>query len=171
MRELGSSLADQSPVIINSIQLVAGVVGIFLVGRCHRRSMLIVSTCLLCGLNVMIGVADLMEKPTFLLVSMTLFMVPCGAGLTSIVWSYPSELVNTQQGKYASLVSWTGSALVTILPPYIIREMPGNNAYPIFFFFAFYLLIAEILNLTVVVEYTVKDAQLQEMTIRKSILT
>jgi len=78
---------------------------------------------------------------------MALFMIPCGGGLNAIVYTYPSELVAANLGKYTSAMSWVASALVTIVPPYVVAAMPGNLAYPMFFFFAFYLAIVSFINL------------------------
>jgi len=165
MRELKSPLTNVTPVIINSIQFLAGVGGIFLVSVFERRSMVLFSTIVLALLNFAIGTADLFENPIFLLTSMTLFMVPCGAGLTSVIWSYPSELVGPANGKYSSLLSWTGAALVTIIPPYIVQAVSDNNAFPIFFFFASYLCVASLINFYLL-EDPSKKQQVIELTNR-----
>lgn len=73
-------------------------------------------------------------------------MIPCGAGLSTVVYSYPSELVVAQQGKYTGAVSWLANAIVNIVPPYIVEVMPDKLAYPMFFFFAFYLGIVTVIN-------------------------
>jgi hypothetical protein len=108
--------------------------------------MVLISTIVLAVLTFAIGTADLLENSIFLLTTMSIFMVPCGAGLTSVIWSYPSELVGPAHGKYSSLLSWTGAALVTTIPPYVVKTVPGNNAFPIFYFFAVYLCLASLIN-------------------------
>ena len=47
--------------------------------------------------------------------------------------------------KYASVVSMSGTALLTIVPPFVTAAFDGN-AYPLFFFFALYLFLASVLN-------------------------
>jgi hypothetical protein len=58
MRELKSPLANLTPVIINSIQMLAGIAGIFLITIFERRSMVLLSTIVLALLNFAIGTAD-----------------------------------------------------------------------------------------------------------------
>jgi MFS family permease len=152
MNDLGSNLANETPVIVNSIQLGAGILGVFLVSRFQRRKMIIYSTLALAILIFIIGITDLLELSIPCLISMTIFMIPCGTGLNSVIWSYPSELASPAQGKYGSLISWGGAAIVTLVPPYILNAMPDHSAYPIFFFFAFYLIGAFLINYMVLVE-------------------
>lgn len=40
----------------------------------------------------------------------------------------------------------TGTALVTMLPPFIVASLPDEEAYPLFLFFGLYLFLASILN-------------------------
>ena len=79
-----------TPVIINSVQLAANIVGIFLVQKRSRTSMLIISCWLMGVINLVIGVADIEEEPIFTIAMMAIFMIPCGGGLNSIVYTYPS---------------------------------------------------------------------------------
>lgn len=78
---------------------------------------------------------------------MAVFMIPCGGGLNAIVYAYPSELVPPSMGKYTSAMSWLASAIVSVVPPYVVGAVPGNLAYPMFFFFAFYLGIVSFINI------------------------
>ena len=41
-------------------------------------------------INLVIGVADIEEEPIFTIAMMAIFMIPCGGGLNSIVYTYPS---------------------------------------------------------------------------------
>ena len=79
-----------APTIINSVQLVANIIGIFLVQKFSRTTLLLVS-CLLMGfINLIIGIADIEDESKLCVAMMCIFMIPCGAGLNSIVYSYPS---------------------------------------------------------------------------------
>ena len=134
------------------MQLFAGLIGIGLVTRLKRRFMVIFSNIALACLTLAIAVADLYGNSALCLAFMTLFMIPCGACLTSVIWSYPSELASKERGKYSSFLSWTGAAVMTLVPPYILKAMPNNAAYPIFFFFSLYLCISFIVNYLVLIE-------------------
>lgn len=151
MQDLKSPLADDSPVIINGVQLLAGMVGIGLVTKLKRRFMVIFSNVALAAITLAIAISDLYGNSPLCLAFMTLFMVPCGSCLTSVIWSYPSELASKDRGKYSSLLSWTGAAVMTLVPPYILKAMPDNSAYPLFFFFSFYLCISFIINYFVLI--------------------
>lgn len=94
MLDLKSPLADDSPVIINGVQLFAGIIGVGLVTRLKRRFMVIFSNIALALLTLAIAVSDLYGNSALCLAFMTLFMIPCGACLTSVIWSYPSELAS-----------------------------------------------------------------------------
>ena len=37
--------------------------------------------------------------------------------------------------------------IMSLIPPYIVARVPGNNAYPIFLFFSLYLGVANLLNI------------------------
>ena len=101
----------------------------------------------MCLFNIFIGLMDYYELSVQCLIAMTVFMLPNGICLSSVAWSYPSELVPASQGKYSSLLNWTCSTVVAMIPPYVVAATPSDSAYPIFFFFAFYLLLALIFNL------------------------
>ena len=77
---------------------------------------------------------------------MTAFMLPNGICLSSVAWCYPSELVPASQGKYSSLVNWTCSTIVAMVPPYIVAITPRDSAFYIFLFFTVYLIFAIIVN-------------------------
>jgi MFS transporter, SP family, arabinose:H+ symporter len=149
MKYMDSPYANITPAVVNSIQLLAGLLGIIAVQKVSRFSLLVTSCCVLAILNVFIGITDLYDLPLECLITMTAFMMPCGVGLSSVAWSYPSELVPASQGKYSSFVNWTCSTMVAVIPPYVVAATSVRNAYPVFFFFAFYLVIAFGINLSV----------------------
>jgi hypothetical protein len=142
MTNLEPMYADVTPVIVNGIQMVASLLGIVCVQRVDRFTLILSSSCLLAVLSALIGVTDYLGLPILCIVTMAAFMMPSGAGLSSVAWSYPSELAQPSQGKYASLVNWTAATIVSMVPPFITRTIQDNNAYPIFFFFSLYLLIS-----------------------------
>ena len=78
---------------------------------------------------------------------MCIFMIPCGAGLNSIVYALPSELVAANLGKYTSAFSWLAGAMMGVIPPFVTSAVPGNYAFPMFFFFALYLSVVSFVNL------------------------
>jgi len=142
MLYLESPFANVTPVIVNGIQLIASLLGIIFVQKVDRFNLLLTSSFLLAILSTFIAVTDFLSLPVLCLITMAAFMLPNGAGLSSVAWSYPSELAQPSQGKYASLVNWTASTIVAMVPPFVTRSIPDNNAYPIFFFFSLYLFLS-----------------------------
>ena len=105
--------------------------------------------CLVFFFNIIIAITDYFELPVQCIAAMAAFMLPNGICLSSVAWCYPSELVPPSQGKYSSLLNWTCSTFVAMVPPYIVALTPDDSAYPIFFFFALYLIIAFVINLRI----------------------
>lgn len=125
--------------------------------------MIVYSTLSLAVVTLVIGIVDLLQLPIPTLVSMTIFMFPCGAFFNSVLWSYPSELASAARGKYASMMNWIGTALVTLIPPYILKAMPNRSAYPIFFFFSAYLVFGAVLNRYVLISVETLEVERKEM--------
>jgi MFS family permease len=162
MSTTGPNLADETPVIVNSVQLASGIIGIFLVSRLPRRRMIVYSTLSLAVINLAIGIVDIFQLAVPTLVSMTIFMVPCGALFNSVLWSYPSELATAARGKYASMMNWVGTAVVSMVPPYILKAMPNRSAYPIFFFFSAYLVFGAVVNRYVLISVETLEIERKE---------
>lgn len=73
-------------------------------------------------------------------------MVICGAALTSVAWAHPPYICSVSYGKVAGCASMTGTALIAVIPPFIVEKTQDHIAYPIFFFFAAYMFISIFLN-------------------------
>lgn len=125
MKFMKSPYANVTPAIVNTIQLVAGLLGIIAVQKVSRFRLLVGSSCVLALLNMLIGITDYYNLPVSCLIAMAAFMMPNGVGLSSVAWSYPSELVPASQGKYSSFVNWMCSTMVAMIPPYIVQITPN----------------------------------------------
>jgi hypothetical protein len=49
------------------------------------------------------------------------------------------------------LTTWTGIFTVTVIPPFVTNAMPDKSAYPVFFFFGAYLILAAFINCKILV--------------------
>ena len=58
MQFLESPYADMSPAIINGIQLVAGVIGIYTVQKFARYHLIMLGCCSLTLFNIFIAITD-----------------------------------------------------------------------------------------------------------------
>lgn len=78
------------PTVVNSVQLASNIIGIFLVQKFSRTTLLLISCWLMGAINLVIGVADIESNVQLCIAMMCIFMIPCGAGLNSIVYAFPS---------------------------------------------------------------------------------
>ena len=75
----------------------------------------------MCVFNLMAGCANILDMPVLVLISLVLFMIPCGAGFQPITWYYGNELVSSpNKSKICAFINWFSSALVIFIPPYVI---------------------------------------------------
>lgn len=71
-----------------------------------------------------------------------------GSCILTVCYSYPSEVMAPHMAVYPNILNWIALTLVTSVPPIIVGIMPDNNAYPLFFFFGGYSIIASIVVFT-----------------------
>ena len=69
-------------------------------------------------------------------------MIMFGLLITPVLWSYPAEIIPPSQNGVTVMMTWVALSITAIIPPIIIERMPGNNPYPIFFFFGGYTMIS-----------------------------
>ena len=123
MTDLEPLYADITPVLVNGIQMIASLIGIVCVQKVDRFRLILSSSIVMAVLNALIGATDYLGFPILCIITMAAFMIPSGAGLSSVAWCYPSELAEPSQGKYASLVNWIAATIVTMVPPFITRSI------------------------------------------------
>ena len=90
MKSMDSPYANVTPAIVNFIQLIAGVLGMYAVQRVSRFKLIVTSCGVLAILNVFIAITDVYDLGIECLITMAAFMMPNGVGLSSVAWSYPS---------------------------------------------------------------------------------
>lgn len=73
----------------------------------------------MCVFLLLVGCADLLNKDILVLVALTIYMIPCGAGFQPITWYYGNELVGPDRGRICTFFNWFSSALVIFIPPYV----------------------------------------------------
>jgi hypothetical protein len=79
---------------------------------------------------------------------MSINMALYGSCILTVCYSYPSEVMAPHMAVYPNILNWIALTLVTSVPPIIVGIMPDNNAYPLFFFFGGYSIIASIVVFT-----------------------
>ena len=114
-----SGYTDLATLIINSVQVAAGFIGLWLVERIKRSKLVFFSTIFSALFCFLIAVGDAISSPALSLTAMVIFMMPNAACMQSVTWFYPFECVGPIYGRYASFLSWVGAACILIIPPFV----------------------------------------------------
>ena len=69
---------------------------------------------------------------------MCAYMALFGATYLPIAWTVPSEIIPPDEAVFANVPGWIATSITITVPPIIKAAMPGNNTYPLFFFFGLY---------------------------------
>lgn len=107
-------------MIENALQLIGGLFGIILVSSFSRYYMITISTMVAFVFNVVLGIGSIERQPITSFVTICCFMFLEGSSLTSVIWSYSAELATPKIERYVALMSMTRTAIVTIIPPFIL---------------------------------------------------
>lgn len=142
-----AAYVDAATLIINTVQIIAGFVGLKLTATLRRSRLVIISTFFAAVLSFVIAVGDGIGSFSLCLTAMILYMMPTASCLQSVTWFYPFECTGPLYGKYAALLSWFGTTCLLIIPPFVTESMPKNQSYPIFIFFGVYLCFSIFMNL------------------------
>lgn len=116
---LQSDYVEISTLIINTVQVLAGFIGLRLTASMRRSRLVIISTFFAALLSFVIAVGDAIGSSALCLTAMILYMMPTASCLQAVTWFYPFECTGPLYGRYASLLSWFGTACLLIIPPFI----------------------------------------------------
>ena len=94
--------------------------------------------------SLAIAITLIEQVEVAILLFMSIYMALYGANILTVCYSYPSEVMAPQMAVYPNIFNWIALTIVTSVPPVIVGIMPDNNAYPLFFFFGGYGIIATI---------------------------
>lgn len=125
-RNLRSTYTDLATLIINTVQVIAGFIGLWLVERIKRSKLVFFSTIFAAIFSFLIAIGDGIQSSSLCLTAMVIYMMPTASCLQSVTWFYPFECVGPIYGKYASFLSWVGTACLLIIPPFIAEAMPNG---------------------------------------------
>ena len=126
-------------LVINCLQLLTNAISLFTFSKIvGRRPLFLIGACSLTIFNFVIALALFFEVEVLILLGMAIYMIIYGASFLPVSWSYPSEIIPAEQAVFANTFGWIATSIVVSVPPIIVGIMPGNNAYPLFFFFGAY---------------------------------
>lgn len=84
-----SGYTDLATLIINSVQVAAGFIGLWLVERIKRSKLVFFSTIFSAIFCFLIAVGDGIQSPALSLTAMVIFMMPNASCMQSVTWFYP----------------------------------------------------------------------------------
>ena len=154
----GESLANS--IAIGGTNLIFTFVGLYLIDRLGRRTLLIIGSL---GYIVSLSMVALAFKtetsPAFLMVFLLLFIASHAIGQGAVIWVFIAEIfpnkVRALGQSFGASTHWVFAAIITLLTPVFLDKQHGifgKNPWPIFLFFAFMMVLQLIWVLTRVPE-------------------
>ena len=167
---LGSSIA------IGAVNLVFTMVGMYLIDRLGRRTLLILGSIGYILSLSMVGYAFYAgQSPTFLLSFICLFVASHAIGQGAIIWVFISEIFPTKvrgSGQaFGTGVHWVLAAIITLVTPFFIDANNGvfkDNPWPIYIFFAGFMVLQLLFALFMMPETKGKSLEVLESELIKS---
>lgn len=141
IKELNYGLGKYTALIINMVQFISVLFGLFYVQTVMgKKPLFLISLPLLSILNIAIVVGMIYSNVLVLLMLMCIYMAIYGAGFISPIWAYPSEIIPASQALPSNILHWITLALSMLIPP-LVAGYNNKNPYPVFIFFGIYGLI------------------------------
>jgi len=133
-----------SSISIGMMNLVFTFVGLWLIDRIGRKTLLIIGSFGYIISLSMVAYGFFMHcAPTFMLVFLLLFIAAHAIGQGAVIWVFISEIFPTQvraAGQaFGASIHWIFAALITLVTPVFLDSEYGifkENPWPIFAFFA-----------------------------------
>lgn len=133
-----------SSISIGLMNLVFTFVGLWLIDRIGRKTLLIIGSFgYIISLSMVAYGFFMHSAPTFMLVFLLLFIASHAIGQGAVIWVFISEIFPTQvraAGQaFGASVHWVFAALITLVTPVFLDSENGifkDNPWPIFVFFA-----------------------------------
>ena len=133
-----------SSISIGLMNLVFTFVGLWLIDRIGRKTLLIIGSFgYIVSLSMVAYGFFMHSAPTFMLVFLLLFIAAHAIGQGAVIWVFISEIFPTQvraAGQaFGASIHWVFAALITLVTPVFLDSEYGifkDNPWPIFAFFA-----------------------------------
>lgn len=156
-------------IAIGGTNLIFTFVGLYLIDRIGRRTLLIIGSFgYILSLALVTWSFYSGAGPTFLLLSLLLFIAAHAIGQGAVIWVFISEIfpnkIRAMGQSFGASVHWVFAALITLITPIFLDSKDGifkDNPWPIFAFFAGMMVLQLIWVLTKVPE--TKGVSLEEL--------
>jgi sugar porter (SP) family MFS transporter len=157
---LGAAESLANSIAIGGTNLIFTFVGLYLIDRLGRRTLLIIGSI---GYIISLAMVAFAFKTgasaTFLMTFLLLFIASHAVGQGAVIWVLIAEVfpnkVRALGQSFGASTHWVFAAIITLLTPvFLDREhgVFGTNPWPIFVFFAFMMVLQLIWVLTKVPE-------------------
>ena len=166
---LGAKESLANSIAIGGTNLVFTFVGLYLIDRAGRKTLLIIGSL---GYIISLAMVAIAFKtgasPGFLMTFLLMFIAAHAIGQGAVIWVFIAEIfpnkVRALGQSFGASTHWVFAAIITLLTPVFLDSKNGifkDNPWPIFAFFAFMMLLQLIWVLTKVPE--TKGASLEEL--------
>ena len=166
---LGAAESLANSIAIGGTNLIFTFVGLYLIDRLGRRTLLIIGSVGYIISLAMVAVAfKTGASPTLLMTFLLLFIASHAVGQGAVIWVLIAEIfpnkVRALGQSFGASTHWVFAAIITLLTPVFLDKehgIFGTNPWPIFVFFAFMMVLQLIWVLTKVPE--TKGVSLEEL--------
>jgi sugar porter (SP) family MFS transporter len=166
---LGAKESLANSIAIGGTNLIFTFVGLYLIDRVGRKTLLAIGSVGYIISLAMVAVAFKTESnPTFLMFFLLLFIASHAVGQGAVIWVFISEIfpnkVRALGQSFGASTHWVFAAIITLITPLFLDKDKGiykENPWPIFAFFAFMMLLQLIWVITKVPE--TKSVSLEEL--------
>jgi MFS transporter, SP family, arabinose:H+ symporter len=147
-------------IAIGGTNLVFTFVGLYLIDRAGRKTLLIVGSLgYILSLGMVAYAFYAHSSPGFLMTFLLLFIASHAVGQGAVIWVFISEIfpnkVRAMGQSFGASIHWVFAALITLVTPTFLDADNGifkDNPWPIFAFFAFMMFLQLVWVLTKVPE-------------------
>ena len=166
---LGAKESLANSIAIGGTNLVFTFVGLYLIDRLGRKTLLIIGSF---GYIISLAMVAIAFKtgasPGFLMTFLLMFIAAHAIGQGAVIWVFIAEIfpnkVRALGQSFGASTHWIFAAIITLITPVFLdkeKGIYGKNPWPIFAFFAFMMVLQLIWVLTKVPE--TKGASLEEL--------
>jgi sugar porter (SP) family MFS transporter len=166
---LGTTDSLLNSIAIGGTNLVFTFVGLYLIDRIGRKTLLIIGSLgYIISLSMVAWAFSSHASPAFLMTFLLLFIASHAIGQGAVIWVFISEIfpnkIRAMGQSFGASIHWIFAAIITLITPYFLDEKKGifkDNPWPIFAFFAFMMVLQLVWVLTKVPE--TKGISLEEL--------
>lgn len=150
----------KNSIFIGGTNLVFTFVGLYLIDRLGRKTLLIIGSLgYILSLSLVAYAFKTSASPEFLLTFLLLFIASHAIGQGAVIWVFISEIfpnkIRARGQSFGASMHWIFATFITLITPYFLDKERGilkDNPWPIFAFLAFMMVLQLVWVLTKVPE-------------------